>query len=254
MSNFIKFTVFALMAVQPLSYAEDNFLLYELSTEQWIKESGPGCDRRASPCSSFKVPLSLMGFDSGILIDETSPVWPYQDDYVDWLPIWKQPYHPQMWMRNSCVWFSQVLTTMLGMPKFQTYIDSFDYGNKDLSAGLTEAWLMSSLAISPREQVLFLAKMNRYELPVSRHALFMTRHILFIEDFCNGWKLYGKTGSGSLENPDLKQGWFIGWVEKDARVVVFAYYLKDEEVIGGFGGPRAREKAKALLLEFCRES
>lgn len=32
------------------------------------------CDKRYSPSSTFKIALSLIGFDSGILIDETNPV------------------------------------------------------------------------------------------------------------------------------------------------------------------------------------
>ena len=36
----------------------------------------------------------------------------------------------------------------------------------------------------------------------------------------NGWKLYGKTGGGSRDN-----GWYIGWIEKDEKQIIFAQYL-----------------------------
>ena len=43
-----------------------------------------------APMSTFKIPLSLIGFDSGILIDEMHPVWPFKEGYVDWRDSWKQ--------------------------------------------------------------------------------------------------------------------------------------------------------------------
>jgi beta-lactamase class D len=76
------------------------------------------------------------------------------------------PLTPQLWMRYSCVWYSQVLTANLGMEKFQNYVDLFNYGNKDLSGGLTQAWLMSSLKVTPREQIFFLEKIIDETLPV----------------------------------------------------------------------------------------
>lgn len=61
-------------------------------------------------------------------------------------------------MKESCVWYSQVLTKELGMKKFQDYVTKFSYGNMDLSGdkgqknGLTHAWVASSLRISAEEQ------------------------------------------------------------------------------------------------------
>lgn len=120
-------------------FAEKNFLVYEVNSKQWLCEQGPHCDERISPCSTFNIPLSLMGFDSGILVDETAPEWPFEG-YTDFLPVWKMPMTPQLWMRHSRVWFSQVLTTAMGLQQFQDYVDRFTYGNKDLSGGLTQTW------------------------------------------------------------------------------------------------------------------
>lgn len=253
------------VALHPCLFSEEgNFLLYDLKTKQWIQEEGPHCDDRIAPCSTFKIPLSLIGFDAGILIDESSPQWPYRE-CDDWsLPIHRQPHTPALWMRNSCVWYSQELTTRLGMEQFQHYVELFDYGNKDLSGdrdkknGLTHAWLDTSLKISPREQIFFLEKLVRQSLPVSAHSIGMTKQILFLEEM-NGWKLYGKTGSGhrlnadGTINRDLQNGWFIGWLEKDDRVVLFVFNLRDDEKVEGYGGPRAKEKTRALLLKFTAQ-
>ncbi|ASX27927.1 hypothetical protein BA173_03570 [Rickettsia sp. MEAM1 (Bemisia tabaci)] len=52
----------------------------------------------------------------------------------------------------------------------------FSYGNQDTSGdkgknnGLTNAWLSSSLEISPEEQIAFLQKLAADQLPVSLKA------------------------------------------------------------------------------------
>jgi len=56
--------------------AEENFLLLDCSTGETLQESGPHIEERITPCSTFKIALSLMGFDAGILQDEEHPQWP----------------------------------------------------------------------------------------------------------------------------------------------------------------------------------
>lgn len=41
------------------------------------------CSRRVTPASTFKIAISLMGYDSGFLKDEHRPVLPYRAGYVD---------------------------------------------------------------------------------------------------------------------------------------------------------------------------
>ena len=164
-------------------------------------------------------------------------------------------------MKNSCVWYSQVLTRKLGMQKFQSYITKFNYGNMDLSGdkgknnGLTNAWLSSSLEISSIEQIAFLGKLLNNTLPVSRNTHEMTKNILFVEELPGGWKLYGKTGSGVLLSPDrtrklkIQHGWFIGWIEKDGRVIAFSNHISDDKKQNTFAGQRAKADVKERLVK-----
>lgn len=226
-----------------------------------ILQSEGDPEKRYTPQSTFKIALALMGFDSGILVDEMHPLWPFKEGYVDWRDAWKQDQTPKSWMKESCVWYSQVLTKELGMKKFQEYVTKFDYGNKDLSGekgqnnGLTNSWLSSSLQISSREQVAFLQKMLAGKLLLEPHALAMTKNILFVEELKNGWKFYGKTGMGSLinadgtKNPDLYHGWFVGWIEKGDRRIVFSNHIEDDkkEEIGA--SQRAKLEAKEKMIK-----
>ena len=214
-----------------------------------VLEAEGDVDARFSPCSSFKVAIALMGYDSAVLKDAAAPVWDYKPEYdphcLMMLDNWKKPYTPEMWMQNSCVWYSQCVTRELGMARFQAYIDKFGYGNRDLSGGILRAWLTTSLAISPREQVGFFRRMLAGELLVSAHAVAMTKLLVASGD-CAGGSLFGKTGSGYIDiEKGLQRGWYAGWLEKDGRRYIFAA-LRDHSG-PGYAGLQAKEFMRGVL-------
>jgi beta-lactamase class D len=253
----------AIMLLSTKSLASENcFIAKEHNV---ILQKDGDCSKRYSPCSSFKIALALMGYDTGVLKDETHPEWRFKPEYEAFLDSWKNPQNPTTWMKNSCVWYSQVLTQQLGMKKFQDYVNKFNYGNLDVSGdieknnGLTHAWLSSSLEISPEEQVIFLEKFLANVLPVSKHANDMTKNIIYIEDLPNGWKLYGKTGSGYLLNADrmgmleIKHGWFVGWIEKGNKNIIFVNHIVDSKKEENHAGPRAKEQTKEKLQKLIKK-
>ena len=209
-------------------------------TDEVVLELGPHIHARISPCSTFKITLSLMGYDAEILRDEQTPLWDFQEGYDDSLESWKGPQTPCTWMKCSCLWYSKLLALQLGMEKIQSYLALMEYGNQDLSGGLGQpglanvAWIKSSLAISPKEQVDFMRKMVQGKLPVSPGAFQMTKKLLFKEEMPEGWKLYGRTGwSGSYigkEGKTIEHGWFVGWIEKGPNLYPFAYLIRDQKI------------------------
>ncbi|GAB7080677.1 class D beta-lactamase [Megalodesulfovibrio paquesii] len=218
---------------------------------------------RFSPCSTFKVPLALMGFDSGILRTPEEPEWPYPEGAVVNTPFDQQLTNATSWLRYSVVWFSQELTAKMGPELFQKYTTMFNYGNMDVSGdpglnnGLTRSWLSSSLQISPQEQLVFLGRMLRREFPLSAHAY--DSAFASVPTFQAGdWTVHGKTGGGwikgeTLQNRDLKQGWFVGWAERPTpdgpRTVLFVRLVLDEEKRDDPASIRARN---SLLQELPR--
>lgn len=236
-------------------FAEENFLLINGITNETVLELGPHAEERISPCSTFKITLSLIGYDAGILIDETTPTWEFKNGYDDWLASWRAPISPKSWMQYSCVWYSKVLSLQLGLEKIQSYLTSMKYGNQNMSGGLAvpgpmnPAWINSSLTISPREQVDFIQKMVMDKLPISSNAIQMTKVILLKEESPEGWKLFGKTGwSGSDIGKDgktLEHGWFVGWIEKDNNFFPFAYLIREQKINLDQRIPRVKQ----LLVE-----
>ncbi|EFO3019116.1 class D beta-lactamase, partial [Shigella flexneri] len=116
--------------------------------------------------------------------------------------------------------------------KIKNYLKDFDYGNQDFSGdkernnGLTEAWLESSLKISPEEQIQFLRKIINHNLPVKNSAIENTIENMYLQDLDNSTKLYGKTGAGFTANRTLQNGWFEGFIiSKSGHKYVFVSAL-----------------------------
>lgn len=248
----MKKAILSLLAMLSVAQA-DCFFAKEGDTI--LKQEG-ACDVRYSPCSTFKIPLALMGVEEGFIRDEVTPLLPYQKIYQQWngfkFAPWEHDHNPTSWMKNSVVWYSQVMTKQLGFETLTSYVAKFDYGNQDLSGdlgqnnGLTHSWLSSSLKISAIEQVIFLEKLVEFALSVSPKAHQITQKLLFVETLPSGWHLYGKTGSGrkldaSGKSTDLQEGWFVGWVEKEGRRIIFALHLEDEKPESVNAGMRSRK-------------
>lgn len=247
-------TLFGLLAVFVLPVARAATLctaVADASNGELLREDGV-CDTRVTPASTFKIAISLMGYDSGFLLDEHSPALPFREGYPHWIPAWRTTTDPSGWIKNSVVWYSQQITQSLGEGKFRQYTKAFGYGNQDVSGnpgkhdGVRQAWLSSSLKISPREQIAFLEKVVGRRLPISVHAYEMTSRITASGVLPNGWEIHGKAGTGSPLTADGSEdkhayGWFVGWAMKEGRTLVFARLIQDEKEEPTRAGLRARE-------------
>lgn len=223
------------------------FVLIDHATGRTLHRSGTAATR-FTPCSTFKIPLALMGYDAGILKDAHNPAWDY-DPRVHQASraVEKQRTDPTSFELNSVIWYSREITRRLGAQKFKAYIDKLGYGNRDVSGnpgkadGLTHSWLMSSLRISPDEQALLVRRMLARRLVVSAQAQALTQSILPVFEGSGGWTVHGKTGSGSLNGDDKPLGWFVGWADKGKRRVVFAKFGSGADMRQDMaGGPAMR--------------
>ncbi|MDL2358516.1 MAG: penicillin-binding transpeptidase domain-containing protein [Pseudomonadota bacterium] len=218
------------------------------------------CDERVTPASTFKIAISLMGFDSGVLRDERTPYLPYKPSYAAGNPSWRHGTDPARWLRESVVWYSDQVRSRLGAAAVRGYVEAFDYGNLGLpsvtgvNATVALSELSPTLKISPIEQTVFLRKLVNRSLPVSAHAYDMTARLLKGETLANGWEVYGKTGTANTRLPAGSEnsiGWFVGWANKGGRTLVFARLLEQPVRTDGYGGPLTRD---AFLSELARST
>ncbi len=245
MKKSLILSILILLSAANSNASETCTIIAESTSDKIILNEGE-CKTRHTPASTFKFPLAIIGFDSEILKDAEAPKWKYKKTYVVNTENDILDTTPKAWLKNSVVWYSQKLTKKLGLSKFENYIEKFDYGNQDLSGntgkndGLTNSWLSSSLKISPQEQLEFINKFLDKKLEVSAEAYNKTYSSMPVFETKNGWKIYGKTGSGKENN--LPLGWFIGWAEKNNKTLAFVKLIKFDKPITGFAGPVARDE------------
>ncbi len=214
-----------------------------------------------SPESTFKIALSLMGFDYGILKNESEPSWSLPDKvdlYIVLRNVCKKDQTPRTWIRDNCFWYSKILTTQLGMEKLQDYVTKFSYGNMNLSGKFREPWVSSSLRISAEGQTEFLQKLVDKRLPLSEESHTKTKEIMFIQEMVGGWKLYGKTGYGCLcdkngDTTEVQHNWFVGYIEKGTRQIVFASHVADSYKQAAFSPFRSKDNALMHLWNLIDE-
>lgn len=238
------------------------FMLYDLKNEKMVEVINEDkCKKRFPACSTFKIPLAVMAFDSGVLKGPNSS--PYEWDGVKrMIPAWNQNQTGISWMKDSVVWFSQRMTKDLGRKKVQEYLNKFQYGNKDFSGGIQNAWLTSapflekkpktSVMISAVEQVNFLKNLYLYRLPVSLNAMTMAQNLMPSETSPRGSVLSGKTGSGFTgENSQQRLGWYVANLKSGTDEYITVLTYEDEAPLKnpGFGGTLAKESLKQLLTE-----
>lgn len=69
---------------------------------------------------------------------------------------------------------------------------------------------------------------------------------MYQETLPSGWELYGKTGNGSQLDAagnkikDRQVGWFVGFVRKGEKVIIFVQLIADEDKQDTYASIRAK--------------
>lgn len=218
------------------------FVLYDKNENKYLIYNEAKSEKEISPCSTFKIVNALIGLDTNVLQDENTIFKWNGTKYA--IEEWNKDQTLSSAVTNSVVWYFQEVASKVGEERMQEYLSKIDYGNKDISGGLTKFWLQSSLKISPRKQVELLRNMYDYKLPFSSRNIDIVKKVLKIWEQ-NGIVLSGKTGSGMDGNKSIN-GWFIGYVEKNNDVFFFAVNIEGKD---GATGVLAEQIAQNILKD-----
>ncbi|SDF43554.1 penicillin-binding transpeptidase domain-containing protein [Sporomusa acidovorans] len=243
-----------------------TFVMYDPAADHYVIYNEAQSQKRLSPCSTFKIYNSLIGLETGVLDQEdVFTLIKWNGKKYDF-PYWNHDHTLASATKESVVWYFQELASRIGQERMQKYLNKIDYGNKDISGGLTTFWLRSSLKISALEQVNLLNKLYANQLPFSATTQAIVEKNITLSDN-NGIKLMGKTGSG-LENGKWTLGWFVGCIENQGHRYIVATNIepldggkketkqqlkKDYETtvssLDGANGGKAREITKQIAKE-----
>ncbi|MDF2874857.1 MAG: Beta-lactamase [Sporomusa sp.] len=223
---------------------EGTFILYDEDSDRYIIYNEQQSNVRLSPCSTFKIFNSLIGLESGVLDQEdvfTLIKWNGQQYPY---PAWNRDHTLASAIANSVVWYYREVARRVGNDRMEEYINKLHYGNQDISGGIDQFWLGSSLKISAREQVELLQQLYNDKLPFAPDNMAVVRKIIVLTA-SNDLVFSGKTGS-AYQDGHYSLGWFVGSVEKDGHKYFFATnILNGPDAHGG----KAREISKLILKE-----
>lgn len=217
------------------------FALFDGAKQRWVRFHPEQCRERTSPCSTFKVLNSLIALETGVA---SGPEFPLKWDGTHHsIEPWNHDQTLRSAFAASCVWYFQALAKQVGLKRYERTLREVDYGNGDVSGGVTQFWLQSSLQISPDEQVDFLRRMHARELPFSAKTVDTVLDIMTLAQK-EGAIFRGKTGTGGPNNQTATIGWFIGSVTAPKGDYFFATRLNGGE---NPSGRTARRITEAIL-------
>lgn len=214
--------------------------------DEWFLQYTPErCALPLSPCSTFKIPHALIGLQTGVISgpDHERP-W---DGIERERAVTRQDHTLASAIEHSVPWYFQAVAREIGPVQMAEWLARLGYGNQDLSAGIDQFWLGTSLAIDAYGQLDLLKRLSHGALPFDPGHQATVRALLSLDSPLRG-QLHAKTGS-CRGQPDVAgddHGWFVGWLDHDAprsATTWFVVNLRGEAAWGWV----ARERALALL-------
>jgi beta-lactamase class D len=222
------------------NYKAGCFELLDCNNGNVFRYNSEQCAKRLPPMSTFKIFNSLAGLETGVLKDENHLMkW---DGQKRWNDSWNKDQTLQSAVSNSVVWYFQKVAEGVGEERMRKYLAAADYGNQDISGGITKFWLASSMQISADEQVQFIKKLYFDEFPFSKRSMAIVKKITELKKTAKG-DLHGKTGS-DMQNDKWVLGWFVGYVVHNNHAYIFATNLQGDD---GAWGVKAKEITISIL-------
>lgn len=165
------------------------------------------------PASTFKIPNSLIGLETGVITDErfTLP-WDGQERQI---AAWNRDHDLSSALDESVVWYYQEVARRIGHERMAEWLRRLDYGNATIGSEVDTFWLEGPLLITPREQLEFLERMTSGQLDVSQRSVDILRRVMPGRQ-AGAATLRAKTGT-ALRVPG-SHAWLVGWVELDNEV------------------------------------
>ncbi len=222
------------------------------------------CSVRTAPASTFKIPHALIALETGAL---SSP-----GDVISWdgseqpFASWERDHSLVSAIRSSVVWFFRRTAARIGGARMAVWLTRLGYGADTFDGDPTMFWLNGDLVVSPAEQLDFLHRLYRYEVPVDRAAIDAVMSALLMPPgtllnaagshaFSLAWPgpvaVSAKTGNTRVGEESVS--WVVGHIDHAGREFVFVARVRSAEVLPGTAGAElARRALDSLGPDFSR--
>lgn len=231
---FVEYDVEGLTMI----YKKDgNKVTYCKTTGSQVDSTSP-----MLPASTFLIMDALIALEvKAVLSENTILKW---DGSVFQNNSWNADTDMVRAFQNSTLWYFQELARRIGEKRMAEFLEKSLYGNMNIgSVSVDMCWLDGDLRITPKEQIHFLQRLYRNELPFVKINQKVVK-ALMIEEEGKGWKLVSRLGWTKQNGVDI--GWYIGWVEKDGEVYFFATCITNPKNRPRFDEARSNITKKIL--------
>lgn len=172
------------------------------------------------PASTFKIPNTLIALQEGVVSADSNISW---DGVERTVRAWNQDQNLKSAFKSSCVWCYQLFARNIGIEKYNEYLKKLHYGNEKTGHNVERFWLDGELRISAYEQIAFLKKLYKNELPFLQEHIDLLKSIM-IDEQGKDYTIRAKTGWAVPKDAE-HHGWYVGYVESSKGVYFFATNL-----------------------------
>lgn len=192
-----------------------NFIVYNLSRFK---------DSAYLPASTFKIVNSLIGLETGRIVDEKMVIkW---DGIQRPVSKWNQDLNMAQAFKFSAVPYYQEVARRIGKDTMQHWLDTLGYGSRYTKAKINRIdsfWLDNSVKVTADEQLGLVKKLYFDQLPFQKRTIRIVKEVMVQEKNSNYILAY-KTGWGFKENGNAL-GWIVGWIIENQHPYFFALNL-----------------------------
>lgn len=224
---------------------EGSFVLYDLGNDVYIRYNSYRCQKGFLPGSTFKIYNTLIGLETGVASGKNFVIkWDGEDRGIK---SWNRDQTLETAFKNSVVWYYEELAGRIGPERMKTHLEAIPYGNCDISTEKEPFWLEGDLRISQDEQVQLLKRLYLGDLPFSKQHVSLVKRLMFLEGTPE-YTIRGKSGWVNFNRPKEKNiGWFVGYVEQNNNVYIFATNIETDDRRNDFSAARYEITKKILL-------
>lgn len=223
-----------------------SFVLLDVATRAKTVVGREDAEARHVPFSTFKIPNTLIGLETGVIGDEHfSLTWDGRErEFADW----NRDQDLASAMQRSTVWFYQEVARRIGAERMRAWVSKLDYGNREVSGPIDAFWLDDgSLRITAHEEVEHIRRLLAGELPVRDESRRIVERIVPSERVGDA-VVHGKTGLGFESGRAM--GWIVGWVDRGEARSIFATHVEAPKTDIARLMPLRRELTHALLARY----
>ena len=200
-------------------------LIYNLENDKYYSNDFNWTHKGYLPASTYKITNSIIALENGVVKNDSTLIkW---NGEKRMLKNWEQDLIFRDAFHFSCVPCYQEIARNIGVKRMNEYLKKLEYGNMQVdSTNIDLFWLEGESRINQFQQIDFLKRFYKSELPISKRTNTIMKRMMVIEDHEN-YKLSGKTG-WSIRNGN-NNGWFVGYIETQNETYFFATNVEPKQ-------------------------